>query len=100
MSNVASSDVHLLKNPVVSASDRKDYKFFQLQNGLKVLLIKQPVSDKSDDEVARLKKYKSNIAAVAMCVNVGSFHDPKDVQGMSHLLEHVVSVFIIILKNL
>ena len=80
---------NLLDNPVVSLSDRKNYKFLKLKNGLKVLLIKQP-SD-NDDELCKYKKYKSNVAAVALCVDVGSFHDPREIQGMSHLLEHVVS---------
>ena len=80
---------NLLEDPVVSLSDRKNYKILKLQNGLKVLLIKQH-SD-NDDELCRFKKYKSNVAAVALCVYVGSFQDPREIQGMSHLLEHVVS---------
>lgn len=80
---------NLLDDPVVSLSDRKNYKFLKLQNGLKVLLIKQQCDN--DDELCRYKKYKSNAAAVALCVNVGSFQDPREIQGMSHLLEHVVS---------
>ncbi|KAL7043714.1 hypothetical protein ACKWTF_001634 [Chironomus riparius] len=79
---------NLLEEPVVSLSDRKNYKILKLQNGLKVLLIKQQ-SD-NDDELCRYKKYKSNAAAVALCVDVGSFKDPRDIQGMSHLLEHVI----------
>lgn len=72
-----------------SLSDRKSYKFLKLENGLKVLLIKQE-SDK-DDLCRSNKKNKSNVAAaVALCVDSGSFQDPKDIQGMSHLLEHVV----------
>lgn len=77
----------LLKNPIVSLSDRKSYKFIQLQNGLKVLFIKQ---ENDNDDLSRYKKYKSNVAAVAMCVDGGSFQDPQQIQGMSHLLEHVV----------
>lgn len=30
----------------------------------------------------------SNQSAAALCVGVGSFSDPKDVQGLAHFLEH------------
>lgn len=81
----------LLKNPTKSLSDKKEYKYFQLQNGLKVLLIKQQESDKNyDDEAGKDKKHKSNLAAVAMCVASGCFQDDI-IQGISHLLEHMVS---------
>lgn len=29
-----------------------------------------------------------NQSAAALCVGVGSFSDPKDVQGLAHFLEH------------
>ena len=30
----------------------------------------------------------SNQSAAALCVGVGSFSDPKDLQGLAHFLEH------------
>jgi predicted Zn-dependent peptidase len=43
----------------------------------------------SEDEDEK-KKCKSSLAAVALCVGVGCFSDPQEVQGLSHFLEHMV----------
>lgn len=69
-----------------STSDKKEYKIVKLSNGLKVLLVKQ-VDDRKDKVSSKLKR---NLAAVALCVGSGCFHDPKNVQGMSHFLEHMI----------
>ena len=65
-----------------STNDKKEYKMLKLSNGLKVLLVKQ--------ERAFSSKLKQNLAAVALCVGSGCFQDPKEIQGMSHFLEHVI----------
>ena len=41
----------------------------------------KPGSEKDGDE-----------AAAAMCVNVGSLEDPAEVQGLAHLMEHVITM--------
>lgn len=82
-----SDDVEVLKTPIRSLSDRKEYKLIKLQNGLKVLIVKQ---NKESDESDNLRKFKSNLAAVALCVGVGCFCDPHDLQGLSHFTEHMV----------
>ena len=33
---------------------------------------------------------KEKLAAVALCINVGSFYDPLKIQGLSHFLEHMI----------
>lgn len=33
---------------------------------------------------------KEKMAAVALCIRVGSFFDPERIQGLSHFLEHMV----------
>lgn len=81
-----SKDVQILKKPIKSLSDAKEYKHFSLLNGLKVLLVKQEIDDDSEVET----KKKQNLAAVALCVGSGCFQDPSDVQGLSHFLEHMV----------
>lgn len=81
-----SKDLHALKTPRKSLSDGKEYKLFTLPNGLKVLLVKQD----GDKECEVDKKMKQNIAAVALCVASGCFKDPKEIQGLSHLLEHMI----------
>lgn len=35
--------------------------------------------------------HKEKLAAVALCIQVGSFFDPPEIQGLSHFLEHMVS---------
>lgn len=97
-------------------SNKKDYLLHKLQNGMKCLLISQPNNEfkremyeskhsksldssndydeestddsSSDDE----PKTQSNVFAMALCVGVGSFNDPVPVQGLAHLLEHVITM--------
>ena len=60
---------------IKSIEDKRDYKAFILDNGLKVLLISDPETDKS---------------AAALDVNIGSMSDPREVQGLAHFLEHML----------
>jgi len=62
-------------NIIKSLGDKRDYKGFILNNGLKVLLISDPETDKS---------------AAALDVNIGSMSDPRDLQGLAHFLEHML----------
>ena len=63
---------------VKPASDKKNYKKLTLTNGLQVILISDPTQGAETKEIG-----------VAMSVGVGSFSDPKDRQGLAHLLEHM-----------
>lgn len=51
-------------------------------------------SDDNDDcdapKVKKSKEGKQKMAACALCVAVGSFHDPVEVPGLAHFLEHMV----------
>lgn len=77
----------VLKSPEKCENDRNKYKLLKLTNGLKVLLVKKPkVERKIDDEII----IGDNSTSVALCVDVGSFEDPTEVQGLSHFLEHMV----------
>lgn len=89
MMTSACDDFQVLKSPIRSLSDRKDYKLLKLENGLKVLIIKQDKVLNYDGDVTR--KCKSNLAAVALCVGVGCFNDPPNIQGLSHFAEHMVN---------
>ena len=62
-------------NIIKSIGDKRDYKAFILDNGLKVLLVSDPETDKS---------------AAALDVNVGFMCDPREVQGLAHFLEHML----------
>lgn len=63
------------EQPLKSLSDSREYRHFQLPNGLRVLLI-------SDD--------KSDVASASMNVFVGSGADPFERQGLAHFLEHML----------
>ncbi|WP_252179714.1 insulinase family protein [Endozoicomonas sp. 4G] len=60
---------------VKSPADDRDYRFVQLDNGLKALLISDPDTDK---------------AAAAVDVKVGSYQDPDNRLGLAHFLEHML----------
>ena len=58
-----------------SPNDPRHYRALSLDNGLKVLLISDPTSDK---------------AAASLEVGVGSGDDPRHSQGLAHFLEHML----------
>lgn len=60
---------------IKSATDNRAYEGFVLSNGLRVLAISDPTTNK---------------AAVAMDVAVGSAHDPEQREGLVHFLEHML----------
>ena len=64
-----------VNNPIKSPSDKRDYRFLVLENGLKVLLI-------SDDNAEK--------SAAAMDISAGAFHAPKERAGLLHFLEHML----------
>jgi hypothetical protein len=98
---------------VKSASDKKEYKLIKLPNGLTSLLVQHFIEDDEADGKATTEaeeseeesgeeeadgeeseaeddNQKEKLAAVALCIDVGSFFDPVEVQGLSHFLEHMV----------
>lgn len=58
-----------------SDNDPRSYRYLELPNHLRVLLISAPGSDK---------------AAASLDVKVGSRQDPADRQGLAHFLEHML----------
>jgi insulysin len=66
----------IAENAVIkSQSDQRDYRYIKLENGLKILLISDPTTDKS---------------AAAMDISVGAYHAPEDREGLLHFLEHML----------
>ena len=61
----------ILKSP----NDARQYQYLQLANGLKVLLVSDPETDK---------------AAAALTVGVGSTSNPPGREGLAHFLEHML----------
>ena len=60
---------------VKSPSDHRDYRYLELDNGLKALLVSDPSAD---------------TAAASLDVNVGSGSDPESREGLAHFLEHML----------
>ena len=64
---------------VRSPNDAKQYRLLRLETGLEVVL------------VSSLQSRSSSIkAAAAVAVQVGSFSDPVEIQGLAHFVEHMV----------
>src|SRR5690554_7962774 len=70
-----SSFAQAAQTPDKSPNDNNEYRFIELNNGLRAIL----VSDESADK-----------AAASMNVAVGSGDDPKEREGISHFLEHML----------
>ena len=58
-----------------SAYDNRQFKYIELTNGLRILLVQDPNCVKS---------------ACSVTFNVGHFNDDKDCYGINHLLEHML----------
>ncbi|EUB61747.1 Nardilysin [Echinococcus granulosus] len=98
---------------VKSNADFKTYRFTQLLNGLRVMLISSlKPGETAESETAsdgdasegweqeeaicnddKMPKSPIRKSAAALCINVGYFSDPMEAQGLSHFLEHTVLRF-------
>uniref|UniRef100_A0A1S4H4P4 Insulin-degrading enzyme n=1 Tax=Anopheles gambiae TaxID=7165 RepID=A0A1S4H4P4_ANOGA len=58
-----------------SVQDNRDYRGLRLSNGMKVILISDPTTDRS---------------AAALSVAVGHLSDPLQIPGLAHLCEHML----------
>uniref|UniRef100_A0ABD2WH48 Nardilysin n=1 Tax=Trichogramma kaykai TaxID=54128 RepID=A0ABD2WH48_9HYME len=84
-----------LERPKKALCDRKNYRAIKLKNGLTALLVSTLDSDEDDEGEDRHRvdaPIDSATAACALCINVGNFSDPREVQGLAHFLEHVISM--------
>jgi len=61
--------------PIKSPNDKRDYDYFTLSNGMRVLVISDPQTDK---------------AAAALAVGIGSVSNPPERPGLAHFLEHML----------
>lgn len=64
-------EVAVLRSP----NDERQYRYFQLENKMKVLLISDAKAEKS---------------AASLNVHVGSFQNPVEREGLAHFLEHML----------
>jgi insulysin len=60
-----------------SPNDNRDYRYITLANGLRVLLVSDPTTDK---------------AAASLVVFRGSHHEPAEYPGLAHFLEHMLFI--------
>lgn len=58
-----------------SQSDNRQYRYLELENQLKVLLVSDPLAEKS---------------AAALSVHVGANQNPPEREGLAHFLEHML----------
>ncbi|MER2493583.1 insulinase family protein [Catenovulum sediminis] len=58
-----------------SKHDKQNYLHFQLDSGLRILVVETP---------------NSNRFAAAVAIKAGHFNDPQDCPGLTHLLEHML----------
>lgn len=65
------------KTPEITKSplDKRDYGYIELENGLKVVVVSDPLAKSS---------------AAAMVVHAGSFDEPNSHLGLAHYLEHML----------
>jgi secreted Zn-dependent insulinase-like peptidase len=61
--------------PIKAAIDDRQYRYFTLANGLRVLVVSDPSADQ---------------AAAALAVDAGSFAEPAERPGLAHFLEHML----------
>ena len=69
------SEVQIFNEIEKSENDERAYRGMILKNGLRVLLISDP---------------DANQSAASLDVNVGSWSDPPDLQGLAHFVEHLL----------
>src|SRR5690349_17415921 len=74
------ANVKVLKTPIKSEGDQKDYRLIELSNGLKALLISKPDDGSGNDD----------LAAACLTVGVGSFWEKPEILGLAHFLEHML----------
>src|SRR5437870_5385819 len=58
-----------------SKADECDYRYLELDNGIRVLLVSDP---------------KSENGAACMTVRVGGYYNPKTAPGLAHFTEHML----------
>ncbi|KAL5104284.1 Nardilysin [Taenia crassiceps] len=85
---------------VKSSADFKSYRYIQLKNGLRAMLISslkpgetaESKTEKNEHACSDDEKAKSVIrkSAAALCIRAGCFSDPIEAQGLAHFLEHMV----------
>lgn len=86
------STVEVFEVPDKSENDKKSYRVIRLINGLKVLLISTSTQSIPTEQLINSTNVEdenesdNKLAACSLCVDVGSFSNPRDIQGLAHFL--------------
>lgn len=119
MNLIEKNMVEILETPDKPEFDKKSYRVIRLENGIKALLISDPVSDARTIDFSKCKVKTSDhnesgtmtessssdeensdseaesdaedhesekMSAFCLSIGVGSYSDPRDIQGLSHFL--------------
>uniref|UniRef100_A0A6P7GKF8 Nardilysin-like n=1 Tax=Diabrotica virgifera virgifera TaxID=50390 RepID=A0A6P7GKF8_DIAVI len=83
--------IEILKAPIKSESDKKEYKILKLKNGLVAVLISDVKDQTDSNEINQVETTnEEKMAAATLQVGAGCFCDPVEILGLSHFLEHMV----------
>ena len=102
--------VKLVENNIVkSAEDKRAYRGLELSNGLKVLLISDPSTDKSSAAIdvhigksyeigffrkeyifCLWKSFREKMKSISVAVILGHMSDPEELPGLAHFCEHML----------
>lgn len=86
--NIEIGSVEILEAPYKSENDEKLYRAIRLNNGLTALLISTPQRHtlvERNGNGTQVHTHQRS-AAVSLAVDVGSLSDPRDAQGLAHLI--------------
>ncbi|XP_017048682.1 nardilysin [Drosophila ficusphila] len=89
----ASGMVKYHEQPDKSEGDPKLYRTLSLSNGLRAMLISDPYIDNqvsSESLGSSAESFHGKLAACAVLVDVGSFSEPREYQGLAHFVEHMM----------
>ncbi|XP_050498673.1 nardilysin-like isoform X3 [Diabrotica virgifera virgifera] len=83
--------IEVLKTPIKSKSDKKEYKIIKLKNGLIAVLISDVQNQTDSNEINQVETAKEEkMAAATLQIRAGCLCDPVEILGLSHFLEHMV----------
>ncbi|PSN38436.1 Nardilysin [Blattella germanica] len=78
--------IQYLPTPTKSQNDKKEYSAEEESS----ISASTPTSNKGNSDDSEDESHSHETSALGLCVGVGSFSDPWDIQGMAHFLEHMV----------
>lgn len=87
--------VNVLKTPLKLENDKNSYRVISLSNGLSVLLVSTQanesiISGKGTYNRVESLEFHQKRSACSLRIDVGSFSEPRDVQGLGHLIGNFI----------